>query len=378
MNDGPEAAADVLTGAIVAGAVEPHAGAAAPAAAAAAHGACRNCGAALSGAYCSACGQPAHLHRSLAAIGHEILHAVFHFDGKLWRTLPELAFFPGRLTRRYIDGERAKFISPMALYLFTVFLMYAVFSFTGGALLDTDLAQLPGVGSFQGGNRAALDEITQQMADLRRRLESAEITVAERAEIERAIAGLESSQAVMEALASGDLERAAALGNELDAPASDAVSEPSPDGTPSAVAGPVRRALEQLKTNPSLIAYKVKTNGYKFSWALVPLSIPFMWLLFFWRRDIHLYDHAVFVTYSISFMMLLLIVVSLLGTAGASSRFLSLAAQVVPAVHMYKQLRGAYALTRLGALVRLFFLLIAAAIVLTVFVSLLLVMGVLG
>ena len=60
------------------------------------------------------------------------MHGVFHFDTKLWRTLPELVFRPGRLTRRYIDGERAKFISPMALYLLSVFLMYAVFSFTGG------------------------------------------------------------------------------------------------------------------------------------------------------------------------------------------------------------------------------------------------------
>jgi hypothetical protein len=75
---------------------------------------CRNCGAALAGAYCSACGQPAHLHRSLASLGHDLMHSVFHFEGKFFRTLPELAIHPGRLTRRYIDGERAKFISPMA------------------------------------------------------------------------------------------------------------------------------------------------------------------------------------------------------------------------------------------------------------------------
>lgn len=45
---------------------------------------------------------------------------------------------PGRLTRRYIDGERVKFVSPMALFLFTVFLMFAVFAFTGGTLMHTD------------------------------------------------------------------------------------------------------------------------------------------------------------------------------------------------------------------------------------------------
>jgi hypothetical protein len=103
-----------------------------------------------------------------------------------------------------------------------------------------------------------------------------------------------------------------------------------------------------------------------------------MWLLFFWRRDIGLYDHAVFVTYSISFMMLLMIFASLLGTVGVSSALVGLGLQVIPSVHMYRQLRGAYGLSRLGALVRLFFLLIAAATVLIIFIGLLLLSGVLG
>ena len=39
-----------------------------------------------------------------------------------------LAWRPGELTRRYIDGERARFVSPIALFLFSVFLMFAVLS----------------------------------------------------------------------------------------------------------------------------------------------------------------------------------------------------------------------------------------------------------
>jgi hypothetical protein len=54
----------------------------------------------LAGAYCAACGQPAHIHRALVSLGHDILHGVFHCDGKFWRSLPELALHPGRLTRR--------------------------------------------------------------------------------------------------------------------------------------------------------------------------------------------------------------------------------------------------------------------------------------
>ena len=129
MSGEAEAAGDVLTGAIVASAIE---GAAGKTRVRRAHGASAcNCGAevdwrvllrrAVSERICIA---------AWSHLGHDILHGVFHFEGKMWRTIPELFFHPGRLTRRYIDGERAKFVSPMALYLFTVFLMFGVFSFT--------------------------------------------------------------------------------------------------------------------------------------------------------------------------------------------------------------------------------------------------------
>src|SRR5687768_2208089 len=75
---------------------------------------CLNCGTALTGDYCHACGQKAHVHRSLAAFFHDLLHGVFHFEGKIWRTLPMLAWKPGELTRSYIDGKRMSYVSPIA------------------------------------------------------------------------------------------------------------------------------------------------------------------------------------------------------------------------------------------------------------------------
>src|SRR5438128_5584783 len=91
---------------------------------------CLNCGTALTGDYCHACGQRAHVHRSLAAFFHDILHGVFHFEGKMWDTLPMLAWRPGELTRNYIEGKRMRYVSPIALFLFCVFLMFAVASAT--------------------------------------------------------------------------------------------------------------------------------------------------------------------------------------------------------------------------------------------------------
>ena len=366
-----EAAADALTGAIVARTVEPQTGAAAEHASDETRAACLNCGTALTGSYCAACGQSANVHRSITSIAHDILHSVVHFDGKLWRTLPELVIRPGRLTRRYIEGERAKFVSPMALFLFSVFLMYALFSLTGGVVLENDWAQIP----TDEDSAAAIAAIDASLRNRRAELTVTGLSVAQRAELEAEIADLESGRAVMEALASGDLERVA----EIERAAAVRRGEvEEPERTPTELESTLSRRFEEISDSPGLFLYKLQTNGYKFLWFLVPLSIPFMWLLFFWRRDIRAYDHAVFVTYSISFLLLLLIFVSLLGTVGIRSGFITAALFVVPPIHMYKQLRAAYGLSRAGAAIRLCFLLIAAAIVLLVYLLLLVVLGLLG
>ena len=127
MSEEIEAVGAAVTGTAMARAVEGDTGEAAVEGS----GDCLNCGSPVSGSYCGNCGQPLHVHRSIGAFWHDILHGVLHFEGKFWRTLPLLAWKPGELTRRYIHGQRARFISPMALFLFSIFMMFAVFSFLG-------------------------------------------------------------------------------------------------------------------------------------------------------------------------------------------------------------------------------------------------------
>ena len=127
-----EAVGEAVSGAAVSRAVEPGHG---EADGHTHESACLNCGTPLAGDYCHRCGQKAHVHRTISAWWHDFLHGVLHLDGKFWRTLPMLAWRPGELTRRYIEGERASFVSPMALFLFSVFLMFAVFSATGNKLI---------------------------------------------------------------------------------------------------------------------------------------------------------------------------------------------------------------------------------------------------
>jgi hypothetical protein len=139
----------------------------------------------------------------------------------------------------------------------------------------------------------------------------------------------------------------------------------------------------KAKRNPSLLIYKLQTNAYKFSWLLIPISVPFMWLLFLHRRRYRLafgaYDHTVFVTYSIAFMSLGVIALSLLRLIGLPAAWLVTLALLVPPIHMYRQLKGTYALSRTSALWRTVVLLsLIVTTTLTIFGLLLLLMGVLG
>lgn len=377
-----EAAGDAVTGAVVASALDKSATNDAAHVAAA----CKNCGASIAGKYCSVCGQTAHPHRSLVSLGHDILHGVFHVEGRIWHTLPELFFKPGRLTRRYIDGERAKFIAPLPLFLFSVFFMFAVFSFTPDDALNY-VKDGNVVETWRVGNKNAMATTERLLEERRAALGQTDLSPEKRADLEKQIADLESSRTVMRALADANWAQPAKSKGAPEKSAEEAGYKTEPkkgklninfDIADSSADNRWTRALRDAQQNPGLLFYKVKTNIYKFSWALIPLSLPFMWLLFFWRRDIHLYDHAVFVTYSLSFMMLFLVVLSLAGAVGVSGAARAAVFGIVAPLHLYKQMRLAYATSAFGTFMRLFFLSIFGSIVMTLFLMMLLVLGVLS
>ena len=80
--------------------------------------ACYNCGTALSGSFCGACGQKSQqLDPSLADFLHDLSHELLHVDGKIFRSVAALLFRPGVLTRDYFEGKKARWISPIRLYL---------------------------------------------------------------------------------------------------------------------------------------------------------------------------------------------------------------------------------------------------------------------
>lgn len=277
------------------------------------HPPCANCETPLQGAYCHACGQSAHVHRSLLHLAEELLHGTLHFETKAWRTLPALLFRPGRLTREYIDGRRARYVSPLALFLFMVFLMFFTLSIDG-----SDSVQAPA--------------------------------------------------AVREATADGGAARPAASSpDQMLTPANRLKLRAQLDESlPASLVPGVERKIVHALENRELLLYKMKSGSAKYAFLIVPISLPLLWLIFVFKRRFGLYDHAVFTLYSLSAMALLVSLLSLLQLAGLGA-LAALLAVFAPPLHLYAQLKGSYGLGRFGALWRCGLLLVWAAAVLALY-----------
>ena len=345
--------------------------------------ACLNCDTQLMGAHCHNCGQRAHIHRSLRGFMHDLMHGVLHFEGKFWRTMPLLIWRPGKVMREYIDGKRAKYLSPVALFLFTVFVSFALFNANGGF---GDISP-----DVQGATTEELQESLKQadrkVADLNQQLASDELTAQQRAALRERIRGATTSRDLLERLAetskasdgtggSGSLikptitvdpnDLAATVQGETGETGDNAAAPSAEEIATDEVAGWLEQSWIKARDNPGLLLYKLQTNAYKLSWLLIPLSLPFMWILFPFSRRFKLYDHTVVVTYSISFMTMLAVIMSV-GIAYQIWPLIALPALYAP-FHLYRSLRGAYGLSRFGAVWRMLVLSVSIWITMTLFV----------
>lgn len=368
-----EGAGAVVTAGLVAGAIEKPTGKAGEAHA---HGVCSDCGAETSGNFCANCGQSTHVHRSLLHLGEELLHGVMHFDARIWRTLPLLWLNPGKLTREWVEGKRTRYVSPLAIFLFTLFVMFFALSFMPhkeeASVQPAEIAE----------QRAVVEAAQQTVNELRadnaqpQAIQAAQMIVDQRreqllkleAEMRDGRAdGLKpgSWQASLKDMATGDAEEGQPHA-KLKVMGKDAEKEGHGIGA---------TVLKKLQ-NPDLALYKLQQTMYKFAFLLVPLSIPFVALLFLWKRGFTLYDHGVFVLYSLTFMAMLLMLMMLSATIAAwlGAIVIPLGLLAVP-VHVFAQMKGAYSLSWFSALWRTIALLVFCNIVVGLFIMAIVYLG---
>jgi hypothetical protein len=291
--------------------------------------ACANCGATLHGAFCHACGQPAHVHRSLLHLVEELLHGILHFETRAWRTLVELVWRPGEMIREYTHGRRARYVAPLPLFLFMMFALFLAFSLTSTSLIsDTPREQ----------DTAATPQPAASAPQTAPRKDAHWLPALTRGI--RPVSAEELHRELME-------------------------------NVPWAAHPALERKILHAANNRELTLYKFKNAAPKYAILLVPLTLPLLWLIFIRRRDVQLFDHVVFALYSLCAMAMLLILASLLDAFGLTILGLGLGLgellKLLPPVMFFMQLRGAYQLTRWGALWRSAILVVHALLAISVY-----------
>lgn len=432
MGIGLEVSSDVATAAVIVNEIENGSTASAQATEQAKCD-CANCGTNTVGKYCHGCGQSTHIHRSLLHMVEELLHGLFHFDTKAWRTIPALILNPGQLTRDYIEGKRTSYVSPLALFLFLIFLMFFVFSLTmkdpdpkvfNNNLSKEELVQEIGKSkeklSIQAAEETVLlknhaspidkrdemEETKSEIRDLQAKLDaienrdiSKEDLLLAQAEVKTRLANLKEQEAKlstgdallyetrqqirfaerelaslerkikkfeMQASSRGGIGHTAAKNLAANGPSFDMDVDIPGGGKLTAnreleSVPYIGKTLVHANKNPELTFYKLKKNASSLAFLLMPISLPFLWLLFAFRRKFLMFDHAVFSLYSLSFMCVLLMIIALLNMIDFSGMagFLFF---LVPPIHMFRQLKAAYLLGFFGALWRTVALLFIAMI----------------
>ena len=86
---------------------------------------CANCAIVAEQEFCPVCGQSTRVHRgTLLQVARDALGDFWAFDSKVFRSFLPLLFQPGFLTVEYLAGKRARYISPVRLYVFVTLIFF--------------------------------------------------------------------------------------------------------------------------------------------------------------------------------------------------------------------------------------------------------------
>lgn len=301
---------------------------------------CTNCETPLVGTYCHACGQLAEdFHKSIWKLGREALESFFHLDGRLARTLPRLILRPGRLTRDYLDGKRAFQVPPLRTFLVILLLTFLV----GQCALSSGANDtVREAGDSAASPASALDQARAEIA--------ADETMTEE---ERRVA-----EAALERNWGGIVGGISAL-EEANQIVAEEAANPADRETASAFRNWASVRAQAIRDEPGRFTMILGVWAQRVVVMLLPVSALILACLFFWRRDIFLFDHLIFSMHSLSFQLLLITAAFLLAMAIGPVAWNLL---WLSPVHLFVHMRGAYASGTLMTLLRMSILFTATSV----------------
>ena len=129
---------------------------------------CPNCGAELHGSFCSTCGQRSvPPDPSVTEIAGDAWQELSGYDGRIAATIRGL-LRPGFLTREYVAGHRARYLSPVRLYLIVSVIYFVTASATPPSM-STRSGQVEAPGGLQigiSGRTSGADLSPEERAEL--------------------------------------------------------------------------------------------------------------------------------------------------------------------------------------------------------------------
>ena len=268
---------------------------------------CANCDAPLAGEYCSRCGQrhEPHVHH-LSHFAGEAFESITHADSRLWRTLGYLLVKPGRLTKEFFSGRRARQLPPFRLYLVLSLLFFVIAGTSKSIDVETDdkpatpesVAALKSAADSlesQLGKPPGLDTTIQKLRDQAAR---------QQAELDAAKAG---AKPATDEDVDGDEPRPAKRekkehSDRLESDLCKGVVDPGPSGawTDRAMFGWCQKLS---KMSGKALLEEMVHNIPKAMFVFLPLLAGFMKLLY-WRPKRYYVEHLLFLVHNHAFVFL--------------------------------------------------------------------------
>ncbi len=300
-------------------------------------GDCRNCGADLQGRHCYACGQVADdYHRPIWALLADALEGLFSLDGRFWKTVTPLLLRPGRITRNYLTGIRARYMQPFRLFLLASVTFFLAFSLSSAdrfdlnpmsiderqeavAALEQAERDLTAAAGDAGGEEAEIAlEATRQGLEAAREALDENLAELDEDPVVRASREEEDKTqmicAVRQALVPEDLGDACRrVVEELGESGDFDIQLGGLDDAPLGFRRLLARNAETAIDRPDLYVSALKTWAPRLVFVLFPVYALLLTLMHFWRRRLYVYDHVIVSLHFHSFLFLFLTILMVIG-----------------------------------------------------------------
>lgn len=298
---------------------------------------CKNCGTKIMGKYCFSCGQNTDLHhRSIFHLMYEALEGIFHFDGRLWRTLPAIFIRPGTLNKDYIEGRINRHVPPFRLFLVTLF----IFIFTSEFKLEKAIHNVEN--SHEVSQKSYIDAHKNNL-DTNQNKEEANSIKIENEHSEKNGKSYEYKFDFEKFMQGHDDKLIDGIKNsQIDLPISKEATQKFKDG------------LVKAASNPKVFIISAFSWAHKLAILLLPINAIALAIVYIYKRKYYFYDHLLVSMTMMSFVFLSISISLWLPApyGGILYGFLF----ILTPINFFFTLRGTYDSGWLGALLKTLFI----------------------